>query len=147
MFYKMKTGMSVWILFRITGLALVFYLTMHILVISSLQNPAWFNRAMSFLGSWQFRLLEIGLFAVVTYHALNGVRIFIVDFFNGALYQAKLFWTLAVIGLILFIIGSYPLYSHALYWKNKPQGELLHSSVITPEIDGAAITIEGGSDD
>ncbi len=119
MLYKVKTGMLAWILFRLTGLGLVFYLAMHITVISNLHDPTKFNDVMAFLGSWQFRFLEIGLFILVLYHALNGIRIFIVDFFNGSLYQEKLFWTLMGIGFFLFIAGAYPLVSHALYWKEK----------------------------
>jgi len=108
--------MLAWILFRLTGLALVVYLIMHINVISNLHDPARFNEVMDFLGSWQFRMLEIGLFGVVLYHAMNGIRIFIIDFFDGALYQAKLFWSLMGVAVLLFIAGAYPIFSHALYW-------------------------------
>jgi len=123
MFYRPKTGMLAWILFRITGLALVFYLAMHILVISNLHDPAKFDKTMEFLGSWQFRLLEIGLFLVVLYHALNGIRIFIIDFFNGSLYQAKMWWILMGIGVVLFAAGAYPMFEDALHWKNHPSPE------------------------
>ncbi len=120
--YRWKTGMFAWILFRLSGLALVVYLVMHINVISNLHDPTKFNQTMAFLGSWQFRMLEIGLFGVVLYHSLNGIRIFIVDFFNGALYQAKLFWSLVAVGVVLFIAGSYPILTHALHWLNNPGG-------------------------
>jgi len=119
MLYKIKTGMLAWILFRLTGLGLVFYMALHIHVISNLHDPTKFNDAMAFLGSWQFRFLEIGLFILVLYHALNGIRIFIVDFFNGSLYQAKLFWTLMGVGFFLFLAGAYPMVSHALHWKKE----------------------------
>ena len=36
MHYRWKTGMLAWVMFRITGLALVGYLAMHIIVISNL---------------------------------------------------------------------------------------------------------------
>lgn len=122
MLYKIKTGMFAWLLFRLTGLALVFYLALHITVISNLHDPAKFDEAMAVLGSWQFRFLEIGLFILVLYHALNGIRIFIVDFFDGSVYQAKLFWALMGVGVILFAAGAYPLVSHALYWKQHQTG-------------------------
>ena len=121
--YRWKTGMFAWVLFRLTGLALVGYLAMHIMVISNLHDPDKFDAAMSFLGSWKFRMLELGLFFAVLYHALNGIRVFIVDFFNGSLYQAKLFWALAVVGVILFAAGAYPILSHAFYWKNVQEGQ------------------------
>ena len=128
MHYRWKTGMLAWVLFRVTGLALVAYLAMHIVVISNLHNPAKFDATMAFLGSWQFRILEIGLFVVVLYHALNGVRIFLVDFFNAAQHQARIFWILAGVGVVLFLAGAYPMFSHAMHWKNIQQGE--HASIV-----------------
>ena len=118
MWYRVKTGMFAWLIFRITGLALVFYLIMHIHVVSSLANPAAFDKTMNFLGSPLFRILELGLLAAVLIHAMNGVRILIVDFGKGALYQAKLFWILFAVGIVLFIAGSYPMISHALHAKD-----------------------------
>ena len=129
MWYRPKTGMFAWILFRITGIALIVYLAMHLTVISNLHNPGKFNDVMAFLGSWQFRLLELGLLAVVIYHALNGVRILFVDFCNGSLYQAKLFWALAVVGLVIFLIGAYPIFNHAMYWKDKGVTKTTYSAV------------------
>jgi len=128
MHYRWKTGMLAWALFRITGLALVAYIAMHILVISNLHDPAKFDKTMDFLGSWKFRLLEIGLFGVVLYHSLNGVRILIVDFFNGSQHQAKLFWGVVVAGVILFAAGTFPMLSHALYWKDVQEGKTTHAA-------------------
>jgi len=127
MHYRWKTGMLAWIMFRISGLALVAYLALHIMVISNLHDPDKFNNAMAFVGSWQFRILELGLLIVVLYHALNGVRVFIIDFFNGSLYQAKLFWSLMAVGVVLFALGAYPMLTHALYWKDVQQGRVTHA--------------------
>lgn len=140
MIYRFKTGMLAWALFRLTGLALVIYLAMHIIVISNLHDPDKFNKTMEFLGSWQFRVLEIGLFLVVLYHALNGVRIFIIDFFNGSLYQAKLFWSLMGIGIVLFVLGAYPMISHALYWKDHKGKTEYHRASI--EVSATMLTVE-----
>lgn len=125
--YRLKTGMLAWVLFRLSGLMLVVYLVMHIMVISSLSDPQKFDATMEFLGSWQFRFLEIGLLGLVIYHSMNGIRIFIIDFYDGALYQAKLFWILMAVSAVLFFAGAYPMIHHALYWKNKQS-----SSVISP---------------
>ncbi|MCF7810964.1 succinate dehydrogenase, cytochrome b556 subunit [bacterium] len=117
--YKVKTGMFAWLIFRISGLLLVLYLIIHINVIGNLSDPAQFDTTMTTLGSWQFRILEIGLLAVIIVHAMNGIRIFIVDFANGSLYQKKLFWTLFAVGAILFLAGTYPMLSHTLHAKDK----------------------------
>ena len=83
--YRVKTGMAAWLLHRITGLGLVVYLVLHINVTSSLNDPAYFNQVMGFLGSPLFRFLEVGLLGCVIYHAINGIRIVWVDFLAAAL--------------------------------------------------------------
>jgi succinate dehydrogenase / fumarate reductase cytochrome b subunit len=70
---------------------------------------------MTFLGSPLFKLLEVGLWGVILFHAFNGVRIVIVDFFKGALFHKKLFFLLIAIAAILWIIGTYLLLSH-IHW-------------------------------
>ena len=113
--YRVKTGMAAWLLHRITGLGLVVYLILHINVISSLHDPAGFNKVMAFLGSPLFRFLEIGLLAFVIYHAMNGIRVIWVDFFEGAASHAKIFWVLTVIGVIIFIFGAIPMIQHGIH--------------------------------
>jgi len=135
MHYRWKTGMLAWVLFRLTGLALILYLSMHIWVISNLHDREKFDLVMNFLGSWQFRLLEIGLFIAVIYHALNGVRIMIVDFWGGAVHQARIFWILAVIGFILFIAGAYPMFKHTLHWMQSSKGIARHTTLVGAPAD------------
>lgn len=147
MFYRVKTGMFAWLLFRLTGFALVVYLAMHISVISSLHDPKKFDEVMVFLGSWQFRLLEIGLFYVVLYHALNGIRIFIIDFFNGSLYQARLWWIMMGLGAVLFVAGAYPMVHHAIYWKENPTPKVVKKQLATPAVPQPVLTdTTGGAD-
>lgn len=143
MHYRWKTGMSAWALFRLTGLALAAYLTIHIIVISNLHSEENFDKTMQFLGAWQFRMLEIGLLLAVIYHAMNGVRIFVIDFFKGALYQAKLFWVMMVVGALLFIAGAYPMFSHALHWKKAQSGSQHSTSAVQTE-QAAASAATGG---
>ena len=70
----------------------IFYLSLHIWVINSLTyGEKTFNEVMTFLNSPLFKLLEVGLWGVILFHAFNGVRIVIVDFFKGSLAHKKLF--------------------------------------------------------
>ena len=76
-------GSWAWIIHRLSGLLLTFYLTLHLWVVNTLtQGPDTFNRVMNFLSSPLFKYLEVGLWAVILFHAFNGVRIIIVDFFK-----------------------------------------------------------------
>jgi succinate dehydrogenase / fumarate reductase cytochrome b subunit len=113
--YRVKTGMAAWLLHRITGLGLVVYLLLHINVTSSLHNPESFNQVMGFLGSPLFRFLELGLLALVIYHAMNGIRIIWVDFFGGSAIHAKIFWVVAVIGVIIFVFAAIPMIQHGIH--------------------------------
>lgn len=112
--YKVKTGMLAWIFHRISGIALAFYLPLHIYATSSLQDPEQFDKVMAFLNLPIFKLAEIALLGAVIYHSLNGIRILIIDWFGGTRAHAKWFWGLMALGAVLFIAGSYGFISHAL---------------------------------
>jgi succinate dehydrogenase / fumarate reductase cytochrome b subunit len=71
-----------------------------------------FNSVMTFLNSPLFKLLEVGLWGVILFHAFNGVRIVIVDFFKGSLAHKKLFVALIAAAFVLWALGSYLILSH-----------------------------------
>jgi succinate dehydrogenase / fumarate reductase cytochrome b subunit len=110
-------GSWAWILHRLSGLALIFYLCLHIWVINSLTHgEATFNNVMVFLNGVPFKLLETGLWGVILFHAFNGVRIVIVDFFKGSLVQKKLFVVLIAVAFLLWALGSYLILQH-VQWR------------------------------
>lgn len=111
-YYKF-VGSWAWILHRLSGLALIFYLTLHLWVVNTLtQGPEQFNGVMGFLGSPLFKLLEIGLWGVILFHAFNGARIVIVDFSKGSLFHKKLFYVFIAIAFIMWVAGGYFIVSH-----------------------------------
>lgn len=100
-------GTWAWIFHRLSGLVLVFYITLHIWVINTLTGgPDKFNRVMTFLNSPLFKYLEVGLWGMILFHAFNGIRILIVDFFHGSGIQKKLFFILAAVAFGLWLAGS-----------------------------------------
>jgi len=106
-------GSWAWILHRLSGLALVFYITLHIWVINTLtQGPEKFDTIMNFLNSPLFKYLEVGLWGIILFHAFNGVRIIIVDFFKGSFAQKKIFFLLITIAFIMWATGSYIIITH-----------------------------------
>ncbi len=113
-YYKFL-GSWAWILHRLTGLALIFYLSLHVWIINTLTVGAdQFNGVMKFLASPLFKYLEIGLWFVILFHAFNGIRVVIVDFFKGSLYHKKLFWILITIAFIMWAWGSYIMITHIM---------------------------------
>lgn len=111
-YYKF-VGTWAWILHRLSGLGLIFYLSLHIWVINSLTyGEDTFTKVTTFLSSPLFKLLEVGLWGIILFHAFNGARIVIVDFFKGSLIQRRLFAIMISIAALLWITGSYLLLSH-----------------------------------
>ncbi len=96
-----NVGTWAWLLHRITGAILVFYLLIHLLALSSsVAGETTFNAWLSNLQTPLTHLLEIGLMAVVAFHLLNGLRITIADFFFLTKPHKIIFWIAMVIFLI-----------------------------------------------
>lgn len=96
-----RTGTVAWLLHRISGILLIGYLYFHLMVLSSViwpGGPRAFDRMVGDVTSPPFILADLALFAVIFYHALNGVRLLFLDlgWFIGR--QRMLFWSLMVVG-------------------------------------------------
>jgi succinate dehydrogenase / fumarate reductase, cytochrome b subunit len=103
-------GFWSWILRRVTGVAVAFYLLLHILVIHSITaGAASYDQVMTFLAAPLFKLGEIALLGAVFYHSLDGIRVLLTDFFGAAWYERRLFWGLMAFGIVLFTIAAAPL--------------------------------------
>lgn len=109
------TGFVSFFLRRLTGVALVIYLFLHIWVIGAINSGEQaFNDRMDFLGSPIFRVFEIGLLAAVVYHGVDGLRLLIVHQFNVTEYRKSLFYATLVVSAILVIAGGLPILLFAL---------------------------------
>jgi len=98
-----------WILHRVTGVGVLLFLLIHILDTSLIMlGPDKYNTVLKIYRNPFFRISEVGLFACVLYHALNGVRIVIMDFFPvTTLHHRKIFWTAVTLFLIIMIPVSF----------------------------------------
>src|SRR6267154_2613875 len=74
---------------RLTGIALVGYLILHVHTIHDLQNPETFDAALKTFSTPLFKLGEIALLATVILHALNGIRLTMVDLGVGLTQQRQ----------------------------------------------------------
>ncbi len=107
--YKWRMGMTNWIFHRISGIALIFYLVAHMFVVRWIKdsaasgNPEAFEHVLKVLENPILGLMEILLLAAVLFHALNGIRVLVVDFFDGAKYHKRLDVILWVVFLALLI--------------------------------------------
>ncbi len=102
--YRGKVGMWSWVLHRITGVAIFFFLLVHVLDTALVRvSPAAYNVVISTYKTPLIGLAELGLVAAILYHGLNGIRITLIDFWSkGAKYQNQMFWVVMVITIVLF---------------------------------------------
>ena len=89
---------------RITGVAVILFLFVHIADTALVGfGPDVYNRVVAAYHNPIVRLLEIGLAAMVLFHALNGLRIILIDFVPRlADYHRQLFNV--VMGLYIVLI-------------------------------------------
>jgi succinate dehydrogenase / fumarate reductase cytochrome b subunit len=83
-----------WVLHRITGVSIFFFLLVHILDTALIRvSPEAYDAV---IGTYKNPIMGIGeviLVAAIAYHAYNGLRIILVDFWaKGARYQRQLWW-------------------------------------------------------
>ncbi len=80
-FYRGGIGMWSWLLHRATGVGVLLFLLLHILDTSLLAFGAGaYNHIVGLYRTPYLRVLEVLLAASVLYHALNGVRVTLIDF-------------------------------------------------------------------
>jgi succinate dehydrogenase / fumarate reductase cytochrome b subunit len=99
--YKGSPGQWSWLAHRITGVAVILFLFAHVVDTAVIGwGPEAYNRVLRVYHNWGVRLLELGLVAAVIYHAINGVKIMIIDFWPGSTRHYKAL-SLASTGLFL----------------------------------------------
>ncbi len=112
--YK-STGFISFFLRRLTGVALVLYLFMHIWVIGSANaGPEAFNERLNMVQSTGFKFAEVALLAAVVYHAFDGIRLLIVHYLDVTEYRKSLFYAIFAVSALLVIAGGIPIILFAL---------------------------------
>jgi succinate dehydrogenase / fumarate reductase cytochrome b subunit len=107
--YRGREGMWSWVLHRITGVAIFFFLLVHVLDTALIRvSPAAYDAVIGTYKNPIMGLGEIVLVAAITYHAFNGLRIILVDLWSkGARYQRQLWW--GVLGIwVITMLGFIP---------------------------------------
>ncbi|NLE79775.1 MAG: succinate dehydrogenase, cytochrome b556 subunit [Rhodococcus sp.] len=103
--YRGDPGMWSWVLHRITGVMTFFFLFVHVLDTALVRvNPETYDAIIDTYKTPLVGLMELGLVAAVLYHALNGVRVMLVDFWSkGPKYQRVMLWALLAIWFVVMI--------------------------------------------
>ncbi len=103
--YRPPPGMISWAFHRITGLGVLLFLLLHIVDIFLVNyGPEVFDELLFLYRHPVFRIGEIILVGAVYYHAANGVRIILIDFWPKAYrYERQLFYGVMAVFLLGFI--------------------------------------------
>jgi len=106
--YRGREGQIAWMLHRITGVGVFLFLAMHITNVFLMLFPSHvFNSLAALYHSVPFKLLSIfGLYFGLLYHALNGVRVMIVDFWPGAGKVQVPLWRVQLVIVALIFVPS-----------------------------------------
>ncbi|MDR5708583.1 MAG: succinate dehydrogenase, cytochrome b556 subunit [Armatimonadota bacterium] len=104
--YRGGPGMLAWALHRITGVAVLVFLLLHILeTFMLLYGAEAYNRALALYKQPWFKPLEFLLVAAVVYHAGNGILVMILDLFPRATRSyRRMFW----VGAALYTVVMLP---------------------------------------
>ncbi len=103
--YRGQSGMWLWILHRLTGVGILGFLFLHIADTYLVGlGPSYYNELVFLYHLPPFRVLETLLVGAVLFHACNGVRIILLDFWEKAIvYQKQLYYATLIVFFLLFI--------------------------------------------
>jgi len=103
--YRGGIGQWSWVLHRITGVGVLVFLLLHILDTSLVVlGPDHYNAMIGLYRKPFFRVMEVGLFASLLYHALNGGRIILIDFWERLTRIHRQLFTIQMICFALIMI-------------------------------------------
>ena len=103
--YRGNEGMWSWVLHRITGIAIFFFLLVHVLDTALIRvSPEAYNAVIGTYKTPLMGLGEVALVGAIAFHALNGLRIILVDYWSkGTKYQRAMFWTVIILWVVVML--------------------------------------------
>ncbi|GBD08085.1 Succinate dehydrogenase 2 membrane subunit SdhC [Candidatus Thermoflexus japonica] len=109
-----REGGLAFLLMRLTGIGLVIYLFIHLYVLRLLaQGPEAWDAFIAMAKSPLFLALDGLLILGILYHALNGVRVTLLGLGIGVPHQARLFWGVMALTLLVTAIAAYAIFTIA----------------------------------
>ena len=101
--YRGHEGMWSWVLHRITGVGIYFFLLVHIMDQALVRiSPEAYNAVIAQYKNPIMGLGELALVGAIGYHALNGLRIILIDFWQvGTKYHRLMFYGVIAMWIVL----------------------------------------------
>ncbi|HVC35474.1 MAG TPA: succinate dehydrogenase, cytochrome b556 subunit [Chloroflexota bacterium] len=107
--YRGQIGQWAWVLHRVSGVAVAFFLFVHILDTALVGfGPNVYNVVVGIYERPSVRVLEVLLVAAVLYHGGNGVRLIAIDFIPSAIkFNRAMIYAGAVLFPVIMIPVAY----------------------------------------
>ncbi|MEO6714837.1 MAG: succinate dehydrogenase, cytochrome b556 subunit [Mycobacteriales bacterium] len=114
--YRGREGQWSWVAHRITGVLIFFFLFAHVLDTALVRvSPESYNAVIETYKNPIVALLEVGLMGAVLFHAFNGVRVMLVDFWSkGVRLQRQMLYVVLALFVILMAPASYFMLRHTV---------------------------------
>jgi succinate dehydrogenase / fumarate reductase cytochrome b subunit len=138
--YRGAIGQWSWILHRLSGLGTLLFLTLHVIDTSwSVFYPEKYVEAIATYQSPLFTLGEFALVAAVVYHAINGLRIILLDYRPSLWqYQSRAFLIVLGISAIILVPVFLLMLGHVINFYNGEAEVLPLADVIASQLPFAA---------
>lgn len=105
---KRSAGFLAFVLMRLTGIGLVVYLLIHMVVIGNLlRGPAGWDSLIQTMKSPWVLALDVVLIAGILIHMLNGLRVTIIGLGFGTQSHKGIFWTLMAVAVLLLAYSAW----------------------------------------
>lgn len=103
--YRGKQGMWSWVVHRITGVVIFLFLLVHVLDTSLVRvSPEAYDAVIGAYKNPLMAIGETGLVGAIMFHAFNGLRIILIDFWKGGTKHHKgLLWGVIIVWAVTFI--------------------------------------------
>jgi len=112
--YRGKQGMLNWILHRLTGLGILLFVGMHV-VVSFFGQQFGNDIAFALNSVYESWLFQLFIYFSVLFHALNGTRVALMDLFPVLIrYQQDLIWLQCVIFIPVYLLPSFIMVQNAI---------------------------------
>jgi succinate dehydrogenase / fumarate reductase cytochrome b subunit len=107
--YRGGEGQLAWILHRVTGVGVFLFLLAHIVDTALIGwGPEVYNTVMAIYHKPLFKVGEAILAGMVLYHALNGIRITVLDLWEELTrFHRQLFYVEVALFLVIFVPAAY----------------------------------------
>lgn len=103
--YRGREGMWSWVGHRVTGVVIFLFLLVHVLDTALVRvSPGAYDAVIGTYKNPLMAIGELGLVAAIMFHAFNGLRLVLVDFWkSGPKYQRQMLWGVLIVWAVVMI--------------------------------------------